>query len=332
MKKVLFILLLPVTILVNAQTIQKGIVVEQNSGNKPVAGVRIIFTGALPTLSDSSGNFSVVFLNKKEGSPLHFEEISKAGYELVNEREMKSVVLSAQKPLQIVLSHAGLLAETRLEYYKILKKTIVEDYERKLASLDQLKASYQKEKDSLTAHYEQQLQEANIHIEQVARTHNNNLNNMQAQSDSMIQKNIKKLLLMADLQRESKQFEKAEANYAEALILYQDLAEENPNEYKTMVAGCCGSLSWVQLFEKKFTQAEASARQALEIDNTLKSAQKNLAFALLYQGKYEDALKIFTGLKEDQETNKQIMDDLAELEHAGITHPDVSKIRILLAN
>ena len=150
MNKVFMIGLSLGSVLLHSQTTQKGKVVEQNSGKNPVSGVQVIFTGSQPTSSDNSGNFNLLF-SKNEGSVLNFEEVSKVGYELVNEPDLQSVVLSSQKQLQIVLCHAGLLSESRMKYFKISKKTITDGYDRKLAELNQQKANWQQEKDSLTA-------------------------------------------------------------------------------------------------------------------------------------------------------------------------------------
>jgi tetratricopeptide (TPR) repeat protein len=120
-------------------------------------------------------------------------------------------------------------------------------------------------------------------------------------------------------------------NTQEAIDIYALLDSSNSN-VKAQLSIFKTRMARYRVFAGQFKEAEELARQAIEIDNTLKSAQKNLAFALLFQGKYEDALKIFTELNVDEGMKKQIMTDLDELEHAGITHPDVEKIRKLLSD
>ena len=103
------------------------------------------------------------------------------------------------------------------------------------------------------------------------------------------------------------------------------------------------SLAWCQLFEKKFKAAEQSAREALnpttfkktaDYDAQIEWANTNLALALLFQGNYTEAEKIYLALKDkpyNKTTYKEtFLADLEELEKAGITHSDVAKIRELL--
>jgi hypothetical protein len=94
----------------------------------------------------------------------------------------------------------------------------------------------------------------------------------------------------------------------------------------------------VQLFEKKFQQAEASAQKGFKVDSTQIWIKKNLAHSLLYQSKYEEAKVLYLKYQDKpfpQDTTKTFgvvfLKDLDELEKAGITHPDVAKIRKLLS-
>ncbi len=105
-----------------------------------------------------------------------------------------------------------------------------------------------------------------------------------------------------------------------------------------------GNLAWLQLLEKQFANAEQSAREALNPQTFKKNegydasvmwvGNANLALALLFQGKYGEAEKIYNALKDkpyEKGTYKDtFLADLNELEKAGITHPDVVKIRNLL--
>ena len=199
MKNILLIGFVMSTAWVHAQIIQKGTVLEQNSGKQPVSGVQIIFTGAPPTDSDNLGVFSLVFPNKKEGTPLNYEEISKNGYELVNETEIQSSILTTQRSLQIVICRAGLLSESRLKYYKISKKTITEGYERKLAEMSRQKITWQQEKDSLNTLFEQQLKDANRLAEQFSRTNFDDVSDLYKEAFGMFQNGkIDSALLMLE--------------------------------------------------------------------------------------------------------------------------------------
>jgi tetratricopeptide (TPR) repeat protein len=117
-------------------------------------------------------------------------------------------------------------------------------------------------------------------------------------------------------------------NVSDTLNLYQSYA----------------NLSWCYIFINQFAKSESYARRAIEI------AQKhnfelskynwiytNLAHSFLFQSKYDEAKKIYMDWKDkpnSQDNSKTFKDiflnDFIELEKAGITHPDIAKIRELL--
>ena len=97
----------------------------------------------------------------------------------------------------------------------------------------------------------------------------------------------------------------------------------------------CGSLSYYLLFLKKFPESEMSARWALEKDDTQTWVKINLAHALLFQNKYDEAEKIYEELKTSKDINGvnfvcSILKDFDQLEKNGITSGDVNKIKKLL--
>jgi tetratricopeptide (TPR) repeat protein len=112
----------------------------------------------------------------------------------------------------------------------------------------------------------------------------------------------------------------------------QSLSDQKWNQ---QIAPSYGSLSWYQLFTKAFSESEASARKGLEIDPTKEWIYSNLALSLLYQGKYEEAERIYLRFKDQQYDKKQtwkevFLADLEKLKKAGITHRHVKKIKKLL--
>lgn len=62
----------------SAQVIQIGMVREQNSGGKPIAGVQVNFQDAVPTNSDDGGWFRLAFRGKKAGDVIFFSGSQKA--------------------------------------------------------------------------------------------------------------------------------------------------------------------------------------------------------------------------------------------------------------
>jgi tetratricopeptide (TPR) repeat protein len=103
-----------------------------------------------------------------------------------------------------------------------------------------------------------------------------------------------------------------------------------------------GGLSWYLLFDHRPKQAEEAAREGLRLGEAYPPKETlwintNLALALLYQGNYDEAVVIYKRFRgkrfpdDDKRTwNEVFLADLDELEAAGITHPDVEKIRKLL--
>ena len=115
---------------------------------------------------------------------------------------------------------------------------------------------------------------------------------------------------------------------------------QNENTSQQLV-NSYGNLSWFLLFDKSFVESEKYARAGLEFkssENLKKEFEwinSNLAAALLLQGKFNEAKRIYMNFKgkdfDVQESwNDIFINDLDELEKAGITHKDVLKIRELL--
>lgn len=136
-----------------AQVIQKGVVVELSSGNKPLAGVEILVAGATPTVSDANGAFKIYLPDATTGDPLSINRIYKKGYEIVNEMEVKTRSLSSSVPLKVVLCKSGLLEEARRKYYEIGEDLYYREY---LNLASELKKEQQKGNLN-RKEYEQQL-------------------------------------------------------------------------------------------------------------------------------------------------------------------------------
>ena len=119
---------------------------------------------------------------------------------------------------------------------------------------------------------------------------------------------------------------------------WEEAHQENPNNprIRNYLAQNQGTLSWYQLFAQNCTAAEKAARRGLELDESESWIFKNLSTSLVLQERFEEAVPIyqhFKGQPYDQERSwaEVFLADLEELESAGITHPDVEKVRALLA-
>jgi len=129
----------------------------------------------------------------------------------------------------------------------------------------------------------------------------------------------------------TKKLQKAIENNKNALQIYQDFKDSIYNIDSDYAISLC-DMSFFQLLDNEYIEAELYARKSIEKDNTLVFARKNLAHTLLFQGKFEEALSYYVDLFKDHIIQERVLQDFDELEKAGITHPDVAKIRTLLAN
>jgi tetratricopeptide (TPR) repeat protein len=125
------------------------------------------------------------------------------------------------------------------------------------------------------------------------------------------------------------------------LEAYKSYSDENTH---SVIISNYGNLSWYYLLNKQYTKSESAIRTAIEIarKNKIKDSQynwvyTNLAPSLLFQGKFEEAKKIYLEWKDKvfpQDTTKTFrfffLKELDDLKQAGITHPDVENIKELL--
>jgi len=120
--KFISLALISYTLCINlhAQSTQKGLVREFNSGKKALPGVGLDFIGAKSTVSDDLGKFTLTFDVKKPGDPISLLEAKKAGYELVNEGDLHSLRMSSDGKLatDLILAHHGVIQMAKAEYEK----------------------------------------------------------------------------------------------------------------------------------------------------------------------------------------------------------------------
>lgn len=96
-----------------------------------------------------------------------------------------------------------------------------------------------------------------------------------------------------------------------------------------------GNTAWYFLFAREFAKAEQAAKHGLELDSSQTWIYSNYALGLLFQGKYEAAKEMYLDYKgQNNNSGRSFRDvflkDFDDLETAGITHPDVAKIKNLL--
>lgn len=118
----------------------------------------------------------------------------------------------------------------------------------------------------------------------------------------------------------------------EALDVYHNLYEKDSLMWYKEYAEMLGNISYYTLFKKGFTEAEIYAREGLIIDSLTQFINTNLAAALLFQGKYTEAKKIYCQYK--FELKDSFLDDFKVFAEAGVIpkkrEKDVEKIKQLL--
>ena len=180
MKQLLFLLLFcTIPFLIMAQTVQKGIVTEQNSGNMPIAGVEIKAFDAVPSTSGTDGRFELTFNKKRPGDHIRGVRIHKKGFEVVNRKEVFERWLISSNPqhrFKIVLCPEGLIAKKTAEYYEISLEALTKGKDRKIKELENFldqakieKADYWNQKRQIEEHLKVQQSQMEELSEQFAR-------------------------------------------------------------------------------------------------------------------------------------------------------------------
>ena len=99
------------------------------------------------------------------------------------------------------------------------------------------------------------------------------------------------------------------------------------------------SLAWYYLFDRNAREAIAASLKALEL-SPRNGAMVNvtLAHSYLFDNQFDKAKAIYlenknAKLRDDERTFSQaVLDDFKKLEEAGVTHPDMEKIKALIAS
>ena len=119
----------------------------------------------------------------------------------------------------------------------------------------------------------------------------------------------------------------------EWLPLMKKRYEANPDDWRKEYAGTLGSQAFCAIFMKHYTEAEQLAVEGLSVDSTKHFLYANLAAALLFQGKYNEAEKIYRQYKD--ELKDGFLDNFKQFVEAGVIpkerEADVEKIKKMLS-
>lgn len=133
---------------------------------------------------------------------------------------------------------------------------------------------------------------------------------------------------------QEKKYSQAYQCFKQNIPLLKTLYQLKNSDYIELLKGILVSQSFFAIFEKQYIEAENYSKEALEVDSTKHVAYSNLAAALLFQGKYQEAEKIYRQYK--SELKEGFLSDFEEFSKAGVIpknrEEDVEKIKYLLLN
>lgn len=106
--------------------------------------------------------------------------------------------------------------------------------------------------------------------------------------------------------------------------------------FRKLLSNTYGRRAWYLMFARRFREAEVSARTALKMDSTATLLKTKIAHALFFQGKVNDAYKLYIELKlltsSDRTFADICLDELSELATKGITSKGEDRIFEFLQN
>ncbi|MFC2145752.1 tetratricopeptide repeat protein [Acidobacteriota bacterium] len=118
-------------------TILKGVIKYHNSGGKPVQGAKIGAFNANPTVTNSFGQFELVFVDNEPGDIVNLTVI-KEGLEVVNRKELE--VILRRNPdflVEIFMCKKGQRDKYAMIYYEIVEHAIKVSYEKRLEAIEE---------------------------------------------------------------------------------------------------------------------------------------------------------------------------------------------------
>ena len=137
---------------------------------------------------------------------------------------------------------------------------------------------------------------------------------------------------LQQLYGQEKKYSHAYQCYKQNIHLLKTLYQSDKSNYTELLNGILVAQSFYAIFEKQYAEAETYSREALEVDSTKHIAYSNLAAALLFQGKYLEAEKIYRQYK--AELKEGFLSDFDEFSKTGVIpknrEGDVEKIKQIL--
>src|SRR5271166_2698492 len=133
----------------------------------------------------------------------------------------------------------------------------------------------------------------------------------------------------------------------ESVELLRDVVSYQPDDLsRYRLASALGDLAFMLVLDSQFAEAQARCEEAQRLVNeigdgiqktdrdNLVAIQGNLAHALLFHGHYDEALAIYRKYWDKPLNGKTFRDatleDFAAFDKAGLTHPDLSRMKLAL--
>ena len=195
MKAFLFMCLLYVSLNTNAQSVLKGIAVEQNSCYTLIPNVSVSCDYAEPTTTDVAGAFTLNFSYIPYGHPVPLVSIFKDGWEIVNNEEILNWVTSKDFIYKIVLCKSGTLSDARQKYYKLGTLNYKQLYEKEKKEIEEQKKKniimqdeYERKKSELDRQYCRDRQKLLYYADKFARINRDDLSEVEIKAIEYVDK------------------------------------------------------------------------------------------------------------------------------------------------
>ncbi len=139
---IIFLAALPISLLISQNNLIKGVVLYQNSGGAPVAGVQINSFNANSRFTSSSGMFELQYSNKKAGDLVKLiiggTDNTGKKIEVVNSKQLEILRIPANPDeiLEIIVCPAGSRDAAAIRFYGILSTSANEDYNKRINDIE----------------------------------------------------------------------------------------------------------------------------------------------------------------------------------------------------
>lgn len=140
------------------------------------------------------------------------------------------------------------------------------------------------------------------------------------------------LLSLSEISLYEKDYVSAYKCIKELVLIFKDFYERDSDRWRSDYSGLLVSKAFYSNLLGKFQEGEQYSLEAIKVDSTKQFAYTNLAAAMLFQGKTEEAEKLYRQYK--GEFKDGMLYDFAEFERLGIIpekrKSDVERIKKIL--